>query len=369
MSFINYYELLEIESGADADTVKQAANKKRTEWGELEHPEGAMRTLAEQTIEGIEEAETVLLDPSKRATFDRQLAAAQTGSSAMPHSKSADDRDWVSIAVEQLESGIASQANQAAREATAHQPDSAEAWYLRGISSKRLGHETDAEFELAEAVRLDPNEPAYYGELGRVYSETGRHALALEAYERASELDPTELEYKFFVAIALENLDRNSEALAIFKQIHEAEPDNGKYHDGYALGLISDTTSQWSQHGDGTSSILTASQLALARKSLSALAGFRGSSPAGREGIVEFTEFVEAASRKKWDRSRHRFAYLMLFIFSLIAMFQSEDAINFVVRLAIVVLIPIVYVIRHHMPAWKWDSKHVDESVRRTGLQ
>ncbi|CAH0232773.1 Beta-barrel assembly-enhancing protease [Arthrobacter sp. Bi26] len=362
MPFVNYYEILGIERGAGAATITQAAKQKRADWldGQSD-PVAATRVLAE--------AEVTLLDPIKRADFDRQLAAHESTPERTFADAVASERDWVVIAREYLESGTASQANYAAREATTQRPENPEAWYIRGVTSTMLGNARDAEFELGEAARLDPYEASYHCTLGDTYRANGDHAGALRSYQRASDLEPESLFYQSRIGVALNNLDRVPEALTVFKLVHEAEPDNELYKGYYGLALMSTAQQQWSQHGDGTSSILTKSQLDVSRESLRAVADLKCSDPTAREQIDEFKNFVNLAERKKWHRTRHTLLYMFLFFLPLFLMFRAIDVPNFIIALALFGLVLIVFVKRHHMPNWKWDSRHVPNFVRTSGLQ
>ncbi len=69
--FINYYKLLEIESTASQDAIKQAYLSKVKEW----HPDKNLdRTEeAEKKTKILNEAYHILGDPERRKTYDRML--------------------------------------------------------------------------------------------------------------------------------------------------------------------------------------------------------------------------------------------------------------------------------------------------------
>jgi molecular chaperone DnaJ len=78
-NFKNYYQILGLESFADADAVKAAFRKLARQ----HHPDlNAGNTQAEERFKAINEAYEVLSDPSKRAMHDASLQAMQGGPTA-----------------------------------------------------------------------------------------------------------------------------------------------------------------------------------------------------------------------------------------------------------------------------------------------
>ena len=70
MKFQDYYELLGVARGADADTIKRAYRKLALKWHPDRHSgDGAKE--AEERFKRISEAYEVLSDPEKRARYDR----------------------------------------------------------------------------------------------------------------------------------------------------------------------------------------------------------------------------------------------------------------------------------------------------------
>lgn len=72
----DYYALLGLNRSADADTIREAINRELRVWSHRTNaPELEKRQAAERKIKILEEAESTLLDPTRRARYDRNLAS------------------------------------------------------------------------------------------------------------------------------------------------------------------------------------------------------------------------------------------------------------------------------------------------------
>lgn len=378
MTFINFYEVLEVDKSSSVDTIKEAVRKQRRDWRNRQgHPKAETRALAEKMTQHISDAETILLDATKRTDYDRQLMAQGSAPVQQP-SPGVGGRDWVEVARQYLDSGNASQANYAAREATAQQSENPDAWYVRGMSSHILSNYADAEFELGEAIRLNPNEPTYHCEMGDLYSSADQAPRAQQAYQRASDLDPSNLFYQVGVASTLTAQGQAGQALPILKRAIDANPDNDLFNFHYAIAVLDSTTDRWSHFADGSSSITNDAQLALTRTNLRTVAALRITDPELKEHIDEISRIADKAEAVKWFGSDNIFGYLGGLAVAFVGMLISfgiasggNGGAGFVGFLFLVALalIPVIFVRRHRMPGWKWEQKHVPDFVRQSGLQ
>jgi tetratricopeptide (TPR) repeat protein len=378
MTFINFYEVLEVDKNCNAEAIKEAVRKQRREWRNRQgHPKAETRALAERMTQHISDAEGTLLDGAKRADYDRQLAAQASAPMQQP-STGVNGRDWVAIAREYLDSGNASQANYAAREATTQQSENPDAWYVRGMSSHILSNNADAEFELGEAIRLNPNEPTYHCEMGDLYSSADQAPRAQQAYQRASDLDPSNLFYQVGVASSLTAQGQAGQALPILKRAVDAVPDNDLFKFHYTIAMLDSTTDQWSHFADGTSSIINDAQLAMTRTNLRTVSALRVTDPDLKEHIDEISRLADKAETVKWFGSDNILGYLgglavafvgMLISFGIASGGSGGAGFFGFLFLVAIVLIPVIFVSRHRMPGWKWDQNHVPAFVRQSGLQ
>jgi DnaJ-class molecular chaperone len=72
----DYYALLSLDRSADADSIKAAITRELRVWTRRTNaPELEKRQAAERRIKLLQEAESTLLDDTRRARYDRNLAS------------------------------------------------------------------------------------------------------------------------------------------------------------------------------------------------------------------------------------------------------------------------------------------------------
>src|SRR5271155_1793426 len=80
MQYRDYYEVLGVARGADADTVKRAYRKLARKY----HPDVSKEKNAETKFKEVQEAYEVLRDPEKRAAYDQLGRDYRTGQQFRP---------------------------------------------------------------------------------------------------------------------------------------------------------------------------------------------------------------------------------------------------------------------------------------------
>ena len=80
MQYKDYYEVLGVTRGADADTVKRAYRKLARKY----HPDVSKEKNAENKFKELQEAYEVLRDPDKRAAYDQLGRDYRTGQQFRP---------------------------------------------------------------------------------------------------------------------------------------------------------------------------------------------------------------------------------------------------------------------------------------------
>lgn len=374
MALDNYYNILGVAQNASAEDVQKAISEKRREWTpRTGHPKLETRQLAEQTIKNIAEAESILLDPAKRRDYDQQLAA-QVAAPEPTQTGPTQGRDWLQIARDYLVQGNSSQANYAAREATSQQSENPEAWYIRGLSSELLGNNADAEFELSEAIRLNPNDASYHAELGDLYKNNELWNKALPEYTRASQLEPSNVYYSAFVGLSEGALGNIEKAHDLLKAAYEKLPDDETIRYFYGLALSDMITRTWSTYHDGSQSILTENQLNYSKEKLAIIDSLRITDVGFVNDLDEIRLNVERAELVKFWSFGGMGGLVFGEIVTIIAMFVffgigQGFAVLGVLCLALAVLWIVLFVRSHRVPGWKWNWKQSPAYVRQTGLQ
>jgi len=156
-------------------------------------PVSAAETRLDTLFSQLEEAPP---EEARRIASEIQLEWAKSGSSAMDlllrRGEDALEAGDTEMAVEHLSAAID------------HAPGFAEAWHLRSVAFFRQERYGLALNDLAQAIALEPRHfNAVFG-MGRVLEETGRMALAHEAFERAQAIHP----HHESVSDALERVSR-----------------------------------------------------------------------------------------------------------------------------------------------------------------
>lgn len=371
MTFVNYYEILEIPQDGDSESVKLAVRKQRREWrNRSAHPKAETRALAEKMTQHISDAEGILLDTARRADYDRQLAAQVDSPERLEPGPGAGGRDWVAIIRQYLIDGNPSQANYAAREATAQDPENAEAWYLRGSSSALLQSLADAEFELGEALRIDPNNASYHAELADLYASVQNWSRAHEGYQRASDLEPYNQYYQVGAASMHSAQGRPDIALPTLEKAVQESPDTEFFRYHLAIALTDNLTDQWSRFADGTSAILNSAQLDLTKRTLNRIADLKVSDPDLNQHNSEISRLASDAEQVQWVHSKNLAGYGGGLFVSLIAVLMIGSVpVAGILGLVCLVGIPILYAKRHKVSGYERDARQASDFVRKTGLQ
>ena len=66
--FQDYYQILEIEFGANSEQIKSAFKKQAMKW----HPDKNLDKDTTEIMQAINEAKLILLDPEARAKYDKE---------------------------------------------------------------------------------------------------------------------------------------------------------------------------------------------------------------------------------------------------------------------------------------------------------
>ncbi|MCM3870851.1 MAG: TonB family protein [Pyrinomonadaceae bacterium] len=104
--------------------------------------------------------------------------------------------------------------------ASTNYPTTAKTFYDKGTALQASGRHSEAAEAFNQAVRLDPNDAQAYGRLAMSYSELQRHTEAIAVYKMAVQTDGTVLgaQAYYMWGQSYLALEKNSDALKAFKQ-------------------------------------------------------------------------------------------------------------------------------------------------------
>jgi len=122
--------------------------------------------------------------------------------------------------------------------AVAGESQSAYRHYLLGLSQWKSGDPAGAEAALAQSATLDPTRPKTWINLARVRNDRSDRSGALEAADKALELDSASADALHQKGRALMELGRGDEALAILTSARELDVHNGYVSNTLGLLLI-----------------------------------------------------------------------------------------------------------------------------------
>lgn len=122
--------------------------------------------------------------------------------------------------------------------AVAGAPDDAYRRYLLGLALWKTGDLAASEAALIESVTLDATRLKTWVNLARVRNERGDRQGAVEAADKALDLEPSSADALHQKGRALSELGRVDEALAALTSARELEPDNGYVANTLGLLLI-----------------------------------------------------------------------------------------------------------------------------------
>jgi curved DNA-binding protein CbpA len=196
----NYYEVLEVGHGAKTQEIKKAYFHLAKLYHPDRHFEPAMSDMKEKLealFSRIHDAYETLSSPSLRDKYNIDLATGETMHSDEEHrqTKKADNRDAALVqyneGLKQFRQGNFWGAEEAFEWAIRLDPGNPEYIFHRGLTLARIprrGHEAEEHF--MKAIELSPTKSDYHLELGNFYTRSGLKAKALEAFQKALQLDP-----------------------------------------------------------------------------------------------------------------------------------------------------------------------------------
>lgn len=349
--FVNFYTLLGIAETVDAEGVQKAIRDQRRLWNKRAgQSDPVKRAQAEERIRELAEAERVLLDPYSRQQFDQYVREYRPEAPARASGTSG-ARDWLVAAKEYAAAGNAPSAYFAAREAIAVDGANHQAWSIRANSSFLMGKFPDAEFEFKEAIGLQPDNPGYHFDYAEAFAAMGQWGPALGEYEIALRQRPGYPMYRTAIANVYIQNNMPEAALEMMEAVVRENPDNPSFEYYLALALHDTNLAKWTKLANGRFILTSPAQINITRQMSGRALRLKFDDPALRASLEDNVRRANYAERVTWSRSEHTGAYIFLIVCGVLGLGLMGAG--------LLILVPTIaaYVIRHHTPVWKQNSK------------
>lgn len=212
----NYYAILELSIEADADEITQAIKFMRRRWRQQQgSPDKERARLADERMSQLEEAGTILLEPTKRAEYDAQLIGQPP---APPATEQTSTGEWSSRAKHYYDTGDMGNALIAAERGINLDQNDEQSWFIYMDAALELERFDEADFASAELVLRRPTDPEVYDRRGRALSGLGRYREAEQSYLTALRCNPSNHDYAKRATYAKLDQGRIDEALLDARQ-------------------------------------------------------------------------------------------------------------------------------------------------------
>lgn len=225
-----------VESGGDAKAdanfkdilakqpVAQEQMKKQTE--EKERIEGLKSHVA---------AGDAIIAQEKQARTDAQKAPA-------------DQRDAAKQKLLDLSNQAVAEFQAAQKTLKENDPNAALVWYKLGESYDTANRNEEAADAYQQAIKLKPDVPGYYNNLGNVLARAGKIEDARAAYTKSAELDPPNAATAWRnMGISLFNADRKKDAIEPLQKSVELDPKSAQAW--FLLGASMVGAMEWKKEG------------------------------------------------------------------------------------------------------------------------
>jgi curved DNA-binding protein CbpA len=203
----DFYAVLAVPRNATEDQIRQRFR----ELARTRHPDrfqGEEKAQAERDFQEITQAFNVLVDPERRRRHDVELTRPEESSAAEPRQLL---RIYLQRGVKAYKEKNYLEAASNFDQATQADPQSAQAWHhLAQACSQQKNWLPRAVTAIERACQLEPMNPSYLKQAGRIYALAGQSDRAVQYYRKSLQWggdDPT-------VRQALEELTRDSSTSA-----------------------------------------------------------------------------------------------------------------------------------------------------------
>jgi len=245
---VNYYETLEVPSDADEREIKRAYHRLARDL----HPDKASSPDEARSLEEkfalVSAAYNTLKDPAKRTEHDKRVQANTTASGQSSNITPLPRKATATAAVLQAPRGVPAPTTKPASGAPATSPRPSDAGAPRpgaGLTPQRIGigqkafakgmqFYKEANYVKAieffdAAIQNNDTEAVYFARLATALIQAKKSATrAIDAAQRAIDLDPYNLDHKFDLAAIYETIGSKTNAQKIYEEILRWDAGNAR---------------------------------------------------------------------------------------------------------------------------------------------
>lgn len=315
---VDFYEVLDVAPTAPAEEIRAAVTQQRRVWIRRQSsPDPDRRSAAEERVRQIDQAEKTLLDPARRAEFDRQRSAA-TGSATSPCPPTAPTgRDG---------SGAA---------AGPQSPD----------------------------MSLDQRR-----QLGATHLRAERWERAIAEFQAVLAKQPDDAVATAGIATAYVRTRRARAGLKLLASVLKQPPQDPEAVHAVATALYDTATACMAQLRDGSILPLSRRQVAVADRHGRWIAKLNPADPTLRARADELRQVAKDARKAHWLPSRNKRWYALALLVAFVPSVVRGDVYSGNLAWALCAVIVAVYVWRHRRPTWRLRRRELRADIRSGGI-
>jgi curved DNA-binding protein CbpA len=212
---VNYYEVLGVERSATEQQIRDRFRKLARE----NHPDrykGPDKADAERRFQTLTEAVNILTNPTRRKQHDVEMAVVSKGGAI----------DFVQISKAYMAKGVKAYKENDFRGAyenfdlaAKHNEKDAKAWYHVALAAARIPSMMRQAVQAIEtAAQLEPVNPTYLRDAGKISKAAGLSAKAERYFEQALQWDPQSVELQSALAELRAGKGEAGKGFTLFKK-------------------------------------------------------------------------------------------------------------------------------------------------------
>ncbi len=359
---VDFYAILDVAPTATKGEVLEAVRRQRILWIHRRNsPDAQRRAEAKTRMRQIDDAEQTLLDPLGRQRYDssRGSTTVDAAESSPPPPEADDAEEWVRRAEEYLAAGDAQRARLAAREATSADQNDSTAWRVRARASFMLGNHYQAEFELCEAARHDPDDVDGLLDLVDAQGQLERFDDAYATLRKVDGLRPDDVHVEVSWGLVDLLARRPDDAVARLAALHQKHPNNRYVSGMYAAALHDAVLSRLTVvEPGGTYKFTSPAQVDFAKQNLPLAEPLRYDDAELRSSIHWLEVHGFLAEQRRFVRHTRLTPYVVAMTLVLLLAWRSE--LPGLIQWILLLGVPVVYAVRNRLPGWRAEKLAVE---------